>query len=521
MNVATTVHHFLCLFVFLHCANYSQAASLLRGGSRSLSVCGDTGTACPPNHRCVDDSHCEDLCGACPNHKVCIVTGFAPPNEVECECPPEHFENSEGNCVTETEYFQEKAVPLAEKLSDATTPIASTSIVAVTPKQPSIEVYFQNDHAGATVNLTLLYKGVELWSDSCSEAMCEISDSIRGVSLNCQETSLQVDTAANFFSYPSVLNVTFNGITVVDWTTIFTGITTKDLKIIDTGTFKFDCTTDNKSVPNPNPDFTYNQGGGGDISFVETDEATKPKEPVTTSDTKPQGATSSQKQIEVYFQNDDSDDTEVTLSVLHQGTELWSETCTGAACVISADDIAENVKMQCRDLSLQLHRADDALFLESPSILNATYNGLVAVDETSIASDDGTIQTVRTGFYAFNCGVMGVMPLGYFGGQPKASNETESEPTTTAPEPPTNKTTNVVPEPSSSSPTAAPEPTETTNMPEPSPIVTKPPTEGSVKADLVTPTDATTTESPTSSAPRSTLTVVTALATIVAVGGFF
>lgn len=594
----------------------------LRGGRRTTTTVSCGGITCPSNHICVGSgasAECEDLCAGCANSKICVVTGFSPPNEVECECPPEHFENSIGNCLSEAEWFADDQPTPAPATPSTPSPVAGalalSSVVSTTPKlAPSIMIYFQNDHAGAETNLTLLYKGIELWSDGCSGTMCEITDSIEGVELECDGASLVVETANNapFLSSPSMFYVTVNGLAVVNETTVFTGITTRERKTVDTGTFNFECdgasgmkpgdglqmitkpppSSITEAPPTDTPSlevYFRNDENGHDATLtllqdgievwtnsckeagceidgsIPIDDASSCQDlslwlnssstsnflppsalrasfngitvvaekaasgftkesaslatgvyTFTCSDpTKPPPPSEKQQTaIAIYFQNDDIGE-QATLSVLHNGVQIWSESCSGSECEIIADDIlSDDDTLVCQDLSLQLNNANSDIAFSSPSILNITYNGLVVVDETTIVGDGVAttkdLKRIYTGRYPFDCGTPAHPQFVHPTGDNSETDDVEEKETTSAPTTP--------PPVATKSPITTSDETKVSTAPTtPPPVTTKSPTTTSDEVSTPLPTSVPAT--PLSAEPSSSATLsLSSIATIFAVG---
>lgn len=175
------------------------------------------------------------------------------------------------------------------------------------------------------------------------------------------------------FRSPSVLVATFDGVTVV-----------AEKANVSTGLYYFDCA---------NVQETFAQ---------EEANATKVNETITTM--------VDQTSIAAYFQNDHVG-ANATLSLFHNGTELWSDSCSGSECVISSDNITDRV-LDCKGFDILLlnnHKTSTNVspFFLTPSALNATYNDLVVVDETTVVSGVTTkdVKKIQVGWYKFNCGV--------------------------------------------------------------------------------------------------------------------
>lgn len=310
-----------------------------------------------------------DPCGAdctAQNHKVCNEIDV---NSYECGCTKDRFESDvSGDCLA----VSDKLAEMADM-----THLNVSSIVAVTPKQfPVVDISFQNDHDGYETTLKLSYEGVELWSESCAGSICNITNTIKGLTLDCEKMSLVVGrgtpkSAPAFLLAPSMFNVTFDGMTVVNETTIFEGVTTREVKRIATGTYNF-----------------TNCG-------VTTKPANVTKPAIVTKPTSPT--------IEVKFTNDKSGH-EAKLTLSHQGVEVWTDSCNTTECKIAAQIITVD---SCSGTSLWLESSSnnstssnstsitvESYVFRSPSVLVATFDGVTVVAEKA---------NVSTGLYYFDC----------------------------------------------------------------------------------------------------------------------
>lgn len=261
------------------------------------------------------------------------------------DCPPDQVLNSSGDCVQVTKLI-EGPPSVAVKTTD------------------SIDIYFQNDNDGAEASLTLLHAGVIVWSDKCAGPMCEITDSITNLTLDCNEVALVVKNA-NFsdFLSPSILNATFNNMTAVYETTVLSGIRSRDTQLIPIGTYDFSCPSNGtKTIEN-----TLNDE---DLS------------------------------VYIHFTNDKVG-VEATLSLLHEGVEVWSGNCTGPLCEVSAENITIDL-LSCDDMSLLVKKQNESEFIHL-STLTVEINGTTVLQKTASDSMLHTYEPIPTGLFNLSC----------------------------------------------------------------------------------------------------------------------
>jgi hypothetical protein len=243
-------------------------------------------------------------------------------------------------------------------------------------KEPEIIVQFMNAEDGDEITLTLLKNKVtELWSSSCSGALCIIAGNLSASDLACKELSLQLDVVGNttLLDAPAFLNVTFDDISVVFEGTPTQGVQNKMMKFVTTGHHRFSC----EDVPLTAAGKIY----------------------IANHQTSPEKA-----EIEVQFMNDGGgDDIELTL-LTNNSTSLWSASCSDVECGITSNLVFTD--LACEELSILLEVSGNATHLGAPAFLNVTFNDVSAIFEGTPqhgGTQNKMMKFVQAGTYNFTC----------------------------------------------------------------------------------------------------------------------